>query len=71
MLSIEQLENIVQVENIVEELENIAELECTCSLNQQTSVDPTVCKSCQAAKVLNSISEIVKFELEVIKKDES
>jgi len=35
----------------IEQLENITELECACFPNQQTGVDPTVCKSCRAANV--------------------
>ena len=54
----------------INQLENIAELECTCSPGQQTGVDPTICKSCRAAKRLNEINRIAKFELEMIKKDE-
>jgi len=55
----------------IEQLENIAEPECMCSPNQQTGVDPTVCKSCRAAKRLNEIDRIAKFELEMIKKESS
>jgi hypothetical protein len=59
MLSIEKLENIV------------TELKCTCSPDQQTGIDSSLCKSCQAAKCLNAINEIAKFELEMIKKESS
>ena len=56
----------------IEKLKNIVtELKCTCSPDQQTGIDSSLCKSCQAAKVLNSINEIAKFELEMIKKGES
>lgn len=43
------------IEDKLKRLEEIADEPCTCTSDQLSGKDPTVCKSCEAASILNDI----------------
>jgi hypothetical protein len=52
----------------MEELEDIADARCTCTVAQQEGTDPTVCKSCGAGHLINTIGEDLRHGLGSLKK---
>ena len=52
----------------MEELENIADARCTCTVAQQEGTDSTMCKSCEASQLINSIGEDLRHGLGNLKK---
>ena len=51
----------------IKKLEHIADQECTCTIDQQTGKDYTMCKSCRTGYIINQFIEIAKDELDSIK----
>jgi len=61
---------LLDIEEIIKELRDEAAGECECSEKQLTGEDSTVCKSCEAAHIINMVGELLIDELkERIKKD--
>jgi len=52
----------------MEELENIADNNCTCTVAQQEGLDSSVCKSCEASHLINTIGEDLRHGLGRLKK---
>jgi hypothetical protein len=52
-----------EIEEIIMELRDLADEECTCSIDQQTGGDSTVCKSCQASHIINKVGELLQEEV--------
>lgn len=52
-----------EIKEMITDLEREAEEECTCSEKQQTGEDSTVCKSCEAAHIINMVGELLRDEL--------
>ncbi len=55
--------SLLDIEDIIKELRDEAAGECTCSEKQQTGEDCTVCKSCEAAHIINMVGELLRDEL--------
>lgn len=54
---------------VLEELEEIAGEPCSCTEDQQSGIDPSLCRSCNASHILNEIDEEARYELRKLEKD--
>ena len=50
---------------LLENLEKLANEDCACSDDQQTGKDGTICKTCEAARVLNEVGEILRLGTDI------
>ena len=51
----------------LKEVEKIANQDCSCTEDQQEGLDPTVCRSCEAAHILNEVGEDLRQGLGRVK----
>lgn len=47
----------------LEEIEKIAKEDCTCTEEQQTGKDYTVCRSCEASGIIHEIADELEYRL--------
>lgn len=52
-----------EINELIIDLEKIADEDCICSSKQETGEDPTVCRRCEAAGILNRVGELLRDEM--------